>query len=185
MQRVKVPFNVSLKKGKRSKRKYSAVSADVALTSNYTVPIESPPGAFARARGRFLPLDRRPGLCGLRAPGAYRGDDSIFLRQTWVQPWADVLVSTSSYPVWHVRCQGVSDNDRGVFPVILTNHPQILYLCSLSSFYSVGLGGTRTHNQRLKRATSNRVYVFVVAEYLPYGVSFRDNSQRFASYEEN
>ena len=25
----------------------------------------------------------------------------------------------------------------------------------------------------------------LIAEYLPYGVSFRDNSQRFASYEEN
>ena len=38
--------------------------------------------------------------------------------------------------------------------------------------------------QRLA-ALSNRGGGFLIAEYLPYGVSFRDNSQRFASYEEN
>ena len=49
------------------------------------------------------------------------------------------------------------------------------------SFTWLGLGGIRTLNQRLKRATIYRVTHFVLAEYLPDSVLFCCNSQQFAS----
>ena len=100
----------------------------------------------------FFPWQNDPEYIGLRAPGAYRGDDSIFLRQARVQPWADVLVSTSAYPVWHVRRQGVSDDDRGVFP----DSGRGRHLCRVDRQATCG-GGHPTGGCRHVRAGAHRL----------------------------
>ncbi len=49
----------------------------------------------------------------------------IFFSQARIKPWTDVLISTSAHAVWHVRREGVSDDDRGVFPTPVEGaHPR-------------------------------------------------------------
>jgi predicted MFS family arabinose efflux permease len=104
-------------------------------------------------------------------------------------PFTDQLVNRYSSRTVSRAATNICLGGWAILP--MADSVPMLALMLLATGVGTGIGDVAMNvqghlvEQRPRRATINRERGFLLSEYSPYGVSFRDNSQRFASYEEN